>query len=850
MSLTLNPYRTGNSVGGTSAFVGRKSILLSVLEVLSDPRKNALALYGQRRIGKTSLLQQLVQRLPNEGAYLPFYFDLQGKEHWSLSEIVASLGNTVAADLVMQVPPNWKSEPAAFRRRFLPQVFHHLPDEQAIVLLVDEFDILDNSTGERVRSDFFLFLHDLRTLGPRLKFIFAIGRRFDELSDPSLSFIKAIDSIHVSLLEADETRQLVRLSNNELNRSLLWPGQAVGRVAELTGGHPLFIQLLCEQVWRNAYRRSPQGSPLPIAHPEDVDNAAEPMLKSANSALEWVWRGLGPAERVIASAIAGVGSDPISESALFARLKNSGVEIRGELSEAPKKLRDWDVLEGSKEGYCFRVELLRRWIEKVKPLDRSQPDLESINRDAIKLYQDATTLCKQGKGREAISILKEVVSLNPNHHSGSLLLANILIDYKRFDEARVVLEELQRRQSAVASSRLAETLLLLARISPSTKEKVKLYEQALMIDDSDRQAKRELQDAKAKLASIPIILSKARKTRDVYKRIEQFEQVLSIEPSHPDAKNGIEEAHLKIAEIYYLKSLVACSKHDNANAKQLFNKTLELNPKHNRAANQLRKIDIDKVEIPNDVKSALEFSAKDPMNYLLLLWWISFAPYEYKLHQDIYGRVAGKPTGLWLAASLAWLPLFIPFLACGFGILKLGPGAQANYVFVLVAVGLLFCILLSGHIINGSQKGWVMILACIAATIASGLMGFLLVDEARGGAICLTIALIAVAISAVIAYLVASIAASLLGGIVATTLSMIVVFDVISNLKEFWTSAAISLVAAFILVVTIITSARKVNEAAEQGQRTWVTVSTIVLLVFTYIFLIWFSFFNGWSLFV
>lgn len=55
------------------AFVGRDDILREVLRVLRQPEQNAITLYGQRRIGKTSVLQSLFERLPQEGEYRPAF---------------------------------------------------------------------------------------------------------------------------------------------------------------------------------------------------------------------------------------------------------------------------------------------------------------------------------------------------------------------------------------------------------------------------------------------------------------------------------------------------------------------------------------------------------------------------------------------------------------------------------------------------------------------------------------------------------------------------------------------------------------------------------------------------------
>jgi predicted AAA+ superfamily ATPase len=54
-----NPYVAGNPVGGSEAFIGRADVLREVVRVLRRPQDNAVVLYGQRRIGKTLLLEYL-----------------------------------------------------------------------------------------------------------------------------------------------------------------------------------------------------------------------------------------------------------------------------------------------------------------------------------------------------------------------------------------------------------------------------------------------------------------------------------------------------------------------------------------------------------------------------------------------------------------------------------------------------------------------------------------------------------------------------------------------------------------------------------------------------------------------
>lgn len=80
-----NPYIAGPAVRGIE-FYGRADILRAVQEYLSLPRQNAVVLFGQRRIGKTSILFQLRDGILSE-QFAPIYFDLMGKGNWTVESV-------------------------------------------------------------------------------------------------------------------------------------------------------------------------------------------------------------------------------------------------------------------------------------------------------------------------------------------------------------------------------------------------------------------------------------------------------------------------------------------------------------------------------------------------------------------------------------------------------------------------------------------------------------------------------------------------------------------------------------------------------------------------------------------
>lgn len=85
----LNPYIAGSALDGPGGFFGREDILRLVETELRSPHKNAVVLFGQRRIGKASILLQLRRRL-SESGFLSVYMDLMDRARRPLGTTLGS----------------------------------------------------------------------------------------------------------------------------------------------------------------------------------------------------------------------------------------------------------------------------------------------------------------------------------------------------------------------------------------------------------------------------------------------------------------------------------------------------------------------------------------------------------------------------------------------------------------------------------------------------------------------------------------------------------------------------------------------------------------------------------------
>ncbi|NEP37538.1 ATP-binding protein, partial [Moorena sp. SIO3B2] len=88
-----NPYEIGKIIDDPDKFFGRESLFQFIEDNLRQ-RVKVILLHGQRRIGKSSILAQI----PNKVATDQFYFvnfDLQGYIHKPFSHIIYNLAQEI-----------------------------------------------------------------------------------------------------------------------------------------------------------------------------------------------------------------------------------------------------------------------------------------------------------------------------------------------------------------------------------------------------------------------------------------------------------------------------------------------------------------------------------------------------------------------------------------------------------------------------------------------------------------------------------------------------------------------------------------------------------------------------------
>ena len=246
-----NPYIIGVPLTEQQEiFVGRTDITARIESLLLDQRRPPLLLYGQRRMGKTSLLNNLGRLLPT--TIVPMFVDLQGPASQAKDEV----------GLLYNIARNMRSSAEKHRNLILPplsrealaddpftrfdewlDVVEKTLDTNTALLILDEFESLDDALTKK-RFDEGAVMAMLRHLiqhRVRFKVMFAASHTLEELARWASYLINA-QVIHIGCLSEKETEQLIAQPTRDF--SLTYQPEALKRVWELTRGHPFLVEVI------------------------------------------------------------------------------------------------------------------------------------------------------------------------------------------------------------------------------------------------------------------------------------------------------------------------------------------------------------------------------------------------------------------------------------------------------------------------------------------------------------------------------------------------------------------------------------------------------------------------------
>jgi len=356
------PYVIGEGLGEDRTFVGREDLLHWLRGLWLQPQgKPAVALVGQRRIGKTSLLNKISRDgLPDTGL-LPVLVNVQGQtgdydflntvaremaEHLEIAKPVLDRGNPYPdfKDFLLGLKPNLNG------RRFL--------------LMLDEADLIpQRGLGEDLPGFLrglmqepqypvlllFCGTHALKHLGREYYSIL-----FNTAQFRTVSYMSQAESAQVLQKPAGDWLEYDKAVLEEAYR--------------LTKGQPLLLQSIGAKLINRFDEETRQGRKRStFVNFNDLNAAADDVVKQGNAAFENHWETIDPASHRFLAGLAWATDETdrlqLDIPGIEAALRESRLSIPdGMAFKLAERLSEEEILTRAGPTYRYAVPLYRRWV--------------------------------------------------------------------------------------------------------------------------------------------------------------------------------------------------------------------------------------------------------------------------------------------------------------------------------------------------------------------------------------------------------------------------------------------------------------------------------------------------------
>jgi hypothetical protein len=315
-----NPFTYGNPISDSRRFFGRTREVEQILGRLRNEEFESSSLVGDRRIGKTSLLNYLadpdvrVAHGLDPEHYIFIYVDLQminegmGPEQlWRRLLMLMRRGcrdQEIAELLAVLEKSEWLD---TFT---LDELFEEVDNKgQHVVFLMDEFERV--TENENFRPDFY---YGLRSLIIHHQVALVTSSRL-ELIDlchndaiKSSPFFNIFANINLRLFSRDDFQFMI--SRSLSGTTVEFSGQEIEYVLSLAGLHPYFLQAACWMLYESHSKNVDQTARKASVEEQFRDEAIPHLID--------YWDNSDDYEKIVltAAALLGQTAEPIQEFTL------------------------------------------------------------------------------------------------------------------------------------------------------------------------------------------------------------------------------------------------------------------------------------------------------------------------------------------------------------------------------------------------------------------------------------------------------------------------------------------------------------------------------------------------------
>jgi AAA+ ATPase superfamily predicted ATPase len=249
--MNVNPFTFGNPIRGSSRFHGRKNEIRQIINRLMSSAHESTSIVGERRIGKTSLLNylsdsEIAANLGLSGQFCLVYIDFQGLtditplRFWR-RVLTIMARNINSQELVQDIDQLSKQE--SFDLFDLEDLFEKINNRGLIIVLfMDEFEYV--TQNPKFKADFFgglraLAIHHNLALVPATRRELVDLCHSDEIKGSP--FFNIFANVVLRPFLREEVDELI--DDYIGGTEFAFTPQEKEFVAQLGGGYPFFMQI-------------------------------------------------------------------------------------------------------------------------------------------------------------------------------------------------------------------------------------------------------------------------------------------------------------------------------------------------------------------------------------------------------------------------------------------------------------------------------------------------------------------------------------------------------------------------------------------------------------------------------
>ncbi|MGQ0592745.1 MAG: TIR domain-containing protein [Gammaproteobacteria bacterium] len=341
---TPNPFVFGTPVAETeyNLFSGRQDVVRQIEESILGARQSpTLLLHGSRRMGKTSILNQLPRLLGHR--FSPAVVDCQNPAiRHSAQTLLRYLARKISEGLLrrsvsVEAPAEEAFAAAPFNvfDAWLDEVERVATADTRVLLCLDEYEKLHAMLKYEWGSQVLDYLRHVIQHSRRIVLMFTGAHTFAEVGPAWTDRFINARRIRVSFLKRDEVIPLLTKPIPEFD--ITYEPDALEKMFTETNGQPFLTQALAFELVQFLKEQR-----LKRATAADVEEAVARALSSGDSYFNNVWNDAGSEGQAILRAVAAGVQPPFHP-------------------EAISWLRRHDVLDSVGQ---FAVPMLRRWVKE------------------------------------------------------------------------------------------------------------------------------------------------------------------------------------------------------------------------------------------------------------------------------------------------------------------------------------------------------------------------------------------------------------------------------------------------------------------------------------------------------